>query len=129
MGRFDADTEADRLELVVDAIQGHRERESGFITVTAPTSDDDPDPWIQFDARDSLCNLDCTDQELRRLEALLDDFGGLTIHERTTPDDADGTNVRIEARVDDERIAQFVDQCFREVYELPDDYALWVTDI
>ncbi|UWG48629.1 Uncharacterized protein HSRCO_2364 [Halanaeroarchaeum sp. HSR-CO] len=130
MGRFDADTETDRVELVVDAIRAHRERNSRFTTLQTPTdADDDPEPWIQFDARESLLNLDCTDEELHRLEGLFDEFGGMTIHERTAPADVDGTNVRIRTRVDDERIAQFVEQCFRRVYERPVDYRLWVTAV
>ncbi|MGM0398690.1 MAG: hypothetical protein ACQEQY_06805 [Halobacteriota archaeon] len=130
MSRFDAHTDADRVALVVDAIRAHRERASGFTTLQTPTdADDEPEPWIQFDAEESLLNLDCTDAELKRLEALLDEFGGMTIHERNTPADVDGTNVRIRTRVDDERVAQFVERCFREVYERPADYRLWVTAI
>lgn len=129
MGRFDADTEADRLDLVVDAIRAHRDRGSAFTTVQTPAKEDEPEPWVQFDADASLLNLDCTDEELDRLEDLLEEFGGMTIHERASPDDLEGTNVRITARVDDERIAQFVEQCFRHVYDRPEDYRLWVTTI
>ncbi|MFW5919003.1 MAG: hypothetical protein ACOCSF_02260 [Halanaeroarchaeum sp.] len=130
MSRFHADTEDERRDLVVDAIGAHRERGSRFTTFQTPAKDeDDPDPWIQFAAMDSLVNLDCTDDEFARLETLLSEFGGCTIRERTTPEDADGTNVRIEMRVDDHRVAQFVDRCFREVYGRPSDYRLWVTDI
>lgn len=128
MGRFDADTETERIDLVVDAIRGHRERESGFITIETPVEDPEkPDPWIQYDATDELLNVDCTDDELARLEAVLDDVGGCRIHERTSPDDVEGTNVRIRTQVDDERVAQLVERCFRDVYDRSADYRLWVT--
>ena len=130
MGRFDADTDADRLDLVTDAIHAHRDRGSAFITVqTSADAPDEPAPWIQFDAETAVVNLDCTDDELDRLEGLLGEFGGCTIHERTAPEDADGTNVRVRARVDDARVAQLIERCFREVYERPADYRLWVTEI
>lgn len=130
MGRFDADTEVERRDLVEAAIRAHRDRGSAFTTMQTPTgADDEPEPWIQFAADESVLNLDCTDEEYHRLEGLLDEFGGMTITERHTPDDVDGTNVRIGARVDDGRIAQFVERCFREVYDRPDDYRLWVTDV
>ena len=130
MSRFHADTTEDRRDLVADAIRAHRERGSRFTTFQTPADrDDEPDPWIQFAAPETLVNLDCTDAEFTRLEALLDEFGGCTIDARTSPEDVDGTNVRIEMRVDDERIAQFVDRCFREVYDQPEEYRLWVTDV
>lgn len=130
MSRFHADTEDERRDLIVDAIRAHRERGSRFTTFQTPADrDDEPDPWIQFAAPETLVNLDCTDDEFARLEALLDEFGGCTIRERTTPEDADGTNVRIEMHVDDDRVAQFVDRCFREVYDQSAVYRLWVTDI
>jgi hypothetical protein len=128
MSRFHADTEDERRELIADAIRAHRDRGSRFTTFQTPADQDDvPDPWIQYAAPETLVNLDCTDDEFTRLEALLEEFGGCTIRERTTPDDADGTNVRIEMPVDDERIAQFVNRSFREVYDRPNDYRLWVT--
>lgn len=129
MGRFDATTEGERRDLVVDAIQAHRERESAFTTVQSTPTDDEPAPWVQFDASESLLNLDCTDEELDRLDALLSEFGGCTIHERTNPENAAGTNVRIRARVDDGRVAQLVERLFRDVYDRPADYRLWVTDV
>ena len=130
MSRFHADTTEGRRELIVDAIRAHRDRGSRFTTFQTPADHDDaPDPWIQYAAPETLVNLDCTDDEFARLDALLEEFGGCTIRERTTPEDAEGTNVRIEMSVDDDRVAQFVDRCFRKVYDRPSNYHLWVTTI
>ncbi|MFB6132983.1 MAG: hypothetical protein ABEJ44_06235 [Halanaeroarchaeum sp.] len=130
MGRFDADARTERVDLVVDAIRAHRERGSRFVTVEAPVDDaEEPDPWIQFDGNEELLNLDCSDEELHRLERVLHDFGGCLIDERTSPDDVSGTNVRVRTRVDDERVAQLVERCFRDVFGRPADYRLWVTEL
>lgn len=130
MSRFHAGTCEDRHDLVVDAIRAHRQRGSRFTTFQTPTDQAEaPDPWVQFAAAESLLNLDCTDDEFTRLDALLDEFGGCRIDTRTSPEDVDGTNVRIEMRVDDERVAQFVDRCFREVFGRSEEYRLWVTDV
>ncbi|MFB6082534.1 MAG: hypothetical protein ABEJ67_06905 [Halanaeroarchaeum sp.] len=129
MTRFDADTADERIDLVADLIAAHRERESAFCTVVAePDSDEAAAPWVQFDARESLLNLDCTAEEVARLERFVTEVGGLTIAERTSPEDVDGTNVRLRARVDDRRIAQLVERCFREVYDRPASYHLWATE-
>ena len=133
MTRFDAATEDERRELFVDAICAHRERESAFLTIEAdseiPTDDseDDPAPWVQF--ADGIVNLDCTDTELSSLKSLLDSFPAFTIEELTRPEDAKGTNVRVSARVDTERIVAFVERVFLDVYEHPPEYRAWVAAI
>ncbi|MFB6125501.1 MAG: hypothetical protein ABEJ59_06040 [Halanaeroarchaeum sp.] len=127
MTRFDADSPAERRDLVADAIAAHRERDSAFCTLTADA--DRPAPWVQFDAHESLLNLDCTDGEYDRLETLLTEVGGLTVSERSSPEDVDGTNVRLRARVDDARLAQLVERLFREVYDLPASFRLWATAV
>lgn len=86
-----------------------------------------PPPWIQFSEK--TFNLDCTDEELSRLHDLLDDYPEFRIDERETPEDADGTNVRISARSDANRLADFVDRAFLKVYDQPDDYRAWVVQI
>lgn len=129
MGRFDASTAAERRALIVDAIAAHRERDSGFLTLEVDREEADPAPWIQFDASERLINLDVTDAEWERLESLIEDFGGCRVRERTAPEAVDGTNVRLGLRVDDERVAQFVERCFQAVYGLPEDYRLWVADV
>ena len=159
MTRFDADAPADRRKLFADAVTAHRTRGSAFLTVEAAPNDDrvrfgegadgggdtegaesgegaaesddeetrEAPPWIQFAER--TFNLDCTDEEFDRLEALLDDYPEFRIDAVDSPDDADGTNVRISARSDANRLADFFDRAFREVYDRPEDYRAWVTQV
>lgn len=129
MTRFDAATPEDRRALIAEAVRAHRERESAFCTVEAdPAHGDDLGvPWVQFG--DGLVNLDCSDAELERLSALLDARGGISIAERASPEDADGTNVRIEVHGDADRIADLIEDCFREVYELPETFRVWAVEI
>lgn len=131
MTRFDAETTAERIALVAETIEAHRERGSQFCTVEADEDPrDDPDflpPWVQF--ADGVLNLDCTDEEVGALERLLVDFGAFTISAKETEEEAAGTNVRIEARSDPDRVGQFVDAVFREVYDLPEDFTLWTVEI
>ncbi|MFC3477164.1 hypothetical protein [Halobacterium litoreum] len=136
MTRFDADTEADRIDLVADAIAAHRERDSAFCTLEA---DEDPSgdpeflpPWVQF--ADGTLNLDCTDDELDALSDVVSRFGAFTIVERETipaemADEDPGTNVRVEAQTDDDRVAQFVEAAFRDAYGLSEDFRLWAVEI
>ena len=136
MTRFDADTEADRIDLVADTVAAHRERGSQFCTVEA--ADDPSDdaeflpPWVQF--AESTLNLDCTQQEIDALNDVLGRYGAFTVSERTTVDpemegESPATNVRVDANADDERVAQFVDAVFREVYGLPADFRLWTVEV
>ena len=141
MTRFDAATADTRQELFVDAIRAHTERNSAFLTIEAAKGAGDegeaadegaeeraePTPWVQY--ADGTLNLDCTDDELDRLKSLLDSFPSFTIDDLATPEDADGTNVRMMARTDDERVGEFVDRAFQRVYDRSDGYRAWVTAI
>jgi len=143
MTRFDAAEPEDRRALFVDAVAAHEERESPFLTIEADAaveadgaaaetdeSGDDEDaapPWIQY--ADGTLNLDCTDAELDRLKSLLDEFGAFSIDDLHRPEEAEGTNVRLTARTDPERVAQFLDRAFREVYERPEDYRAWAAEV
>ncbi|MFB6071114.1 MAG: hypothetical protein ABEJ76_08830 [Halanaeroarchaeum sp.] len=130
MTRFDAATADGRVGLVADAIAAHRERDSHHCTVvTGGGIPDEPAPWVQFAGRDSVLNVDVTDAEYDRLERVLEEVRGLTVAERSSPDDADGTNVRLAVQVDDDRVAQVVERLFREVFDRPADYRLWATQI
>jgi hypothetical protein len=141
--RFDADTPTGRQELFAAAVAAHRERDSPFITIEPePTPAEDaadenealpeaaPEqtvPWIQL--ADDTVNLDCTDAELDRLKALLDEYPDFRIDELSSPADAYGTNVRITARADPERLGAFFDRVFQSVYGREEEYRAWVVEV
>lgn len=128
MTRFEAETPAERRKLFADAVLAHRNRGSAFLTVeVAPRSEEEPAPWIQFSEK--TFNLDVTDEERARLESLLEEFPEFRIDQLETPEDAEGTNVRITARSDANRLAGFIDRAFQVVFERDADYHAWVVAI
>ena len=127
MTRFDATAAQEREQLVREAIDAHRERGSSFCTFEATPDEDELVPWIQYG--DGLLNLDCTDRELDRLKTTLESYPELTITDLTRPEEAEGTNVRIEAYTDDDRVAAAVESIFRETYDQPASFRLWVTSV
>jgi len=139
MTRFDAADAEARRALFLDAIDAHQQRSSPFLTIEADgaaaetdeSGDDDDEnvgpPWVQY--ADGTLNLDCTDAELDRLKSLLDEFAAFSIDDLHRPEEAEGTNVRLTARTDPERVAQFLDRAFREVYERPEDYRVWAAEV
>ncbi|SEW09144.1 hypothetical protein [Natrinema salifodinae] len=150
MTRFDAADPAERRKLYVDAITAHRKRGSGFLTLEVDAdvlgdgdaddegatleSDDESDsaaevgiPWIQF--ADGTINLDCTDDELDALKDALGEFPAFKIDDLTRPEEADGVNVRISAKADPNRIAQFIDAVFLDVYDLPSTVRVWIVEL
>lgn len=128
MTRFSATDPPERQLLFAEAVRAHRQRASSYLTIESTCGDDEePAPWIQFS--DAICNLDCTEAELDRLKSLLGKYPAFKIHELARPEDADGVNVRISAKVDEKRLAQFFEQVFREVFECPEQFEAWVTEI
>ncbi len=137
MTRFSAETPTERRKLVVDAITAHRERTSPFCTLQADientleneadTEDDGLPPWIQFGER--TLNMDCTDEEIERLNELLREFPAFKVEQLESPEDADGTNIRISAKADANRIAQFVERAFREVYGCSESVTIWAVEV
>jgi hypothetical protein len=134
MTRFDAATEDARRELFTDAIRAHDERDSAFLTIETAADDseesnDEPAavPWVQF--ADGMLNLDCTDAELDGLKSLLASFSTFTIDALDSPEDVEGTNVRVAARTDPERVTEFIERVFIEIYEQSDGYRAWVTAV
>jgi len=143
--RFEATDSTERRKLFADAIRAHRERGSRFCTFELDaaavasgeptgergdeTGDDErtPVPWVQFG--DRTFNLDCIDAELDRLEELLNDYPEFRIDARESPEDVEGTNLRIVAKSDAGRLAAFVDEAFRRVYGADEGYRAWVTEI
>ncbi|WP_435183811.1 hypothetical protein [Halobellus sp. EA9] len=132
MSRFDADDPRERRKLFADAIAAHRTRASAFLTLEADhdpeiDGEDSPAPWVQF--AESTFNLDVDDEELTALNDLVDDFPAFRIDQLESPEEAEGTNVRITARSDANRLAAFADRVFLEVYGRDDGYRAWVTAI
>lgn len=155
MTRFDATDPTERQRLFADAVTAHRERGSPFLTVEAELTDaeqarvdeladsetdaetetasDEPAetppqvPWVQF--ADQTVNVDCTDAELDRLKDLLSEFPEFRIDQLESPEESEGTNVRVTARADANRLAGFVERVFLTVYERPDDYRAWVVQL
>ncbi len=133
MTRFDAESSTERQKLFAEAIQAHRRRNSPFLTAevdpeddTTVTEDELP-PWVQFAEKEF--NLDVTEPELERLKDLLDEYREFRIDSLESPEEAEGTNVRISARSDANRLAGFMNRAFAEVYELPEDYQVWIVDL
>ena len=132
MTRFDAATETDRVKLFADAASAHRTRSSEVMTVDVDPDSDTTEggevpPWVQLAGTELV--LDCTEAELDRLKALLDEFPEFRIDELVSPEEAEGTNAVVTARSDANRVAGFIEFAFREVYELDDDYRAWVTAV
>lgn len=133
MTRFDAAAEAERRKLFGDTILAHRKRGSTYCTFEVDEdsdvteTDDEFPPWIQFAEKEF--NLDATDEELARLKDLLSAFPEFRIDALESPEEAKGTNVRITARADANRLAGFVERVFREVYDLEDDYRVWAAEV
>lgn len=133
MTRFDADAPAERRKLFADAVVAHRNRGSAFLTIevdpteTEAGADGRGAPWVQF--AEQTFNLDVDDEELERLEELLEEFPEFRIDRLESPDEAEGTNVRLTARSDANRLAGFVDQLFQTVYGRDEDYRAWVVRV
>ncbi|AUX09732.1 hypothetical protein AArcSl_2107 [Halalkaliarchaeum desulfuricum] len=128
MTRFSADTPTERRKLFADAVVAHRKRASPFLTVeTSKADDEEIAPWIQLS--EHTLNMDCTDAELERLQSMLDDYPEFRIDQLESPENVDGTNVRISARSDANRLAEFMDRAFREVYGRDDSYTAWAVEV
>lgn len=131
MTRFTATTAADRVALIADAVVAHRQRGSPYLTAAAATAPPDAavPAWVQYRARDGRFNTDCQSDELDRLIGYLEGYPSFTIVARQQPEDTDGTNVHIEGYGDDERLAQFVEGMFTEVFAYDVDYRLWISEV
>ncbi len=131
MTRFDAAEPTERRRLFAAAINAQRERASDFLTLephTAPsTATDELIPWIQ--CSDTTVSMDCTEAELDRLKTLLNEYPDFRIDELQSPDEAEGTHVRISSRSDANRLADFFEAAFQQVFAYPVDYRVWVAAI
>ncbi len=129
MSRFSATAPEERRDLFAGAIRAHQERGSAFVTFEAETEGDDPVPWVQVAGDDGLLNLDCTDAELPAVEAAISSFGGATIVDRTAPEEAEGTNLRVTVDGDAERLAMLVQTVFQDGFGVPEGTPIWVTEL
>ncbi|MBB6645522.1 hypothetical protein [Halobellus ruber] len=128
MTRFDADDPRERRKLFAEAIAAHRTRASSFVTLEADAEDDDaPRPWLQFG--DNTFNVDVTDAELDDLKTLVGEFPEFRVEQLESPETAEGTNARITARSDPNRLATFADRVFLDVYDRPETYRAWVAEV
>jgi hypothetical protein len=131
MTRFDASEPRERRKLFAEAITAHRTRASPFVTfeadVDSDADDDTPRPWVQFG--EETFNLDVTDDELDDLKSLVGEFPAFRIEQLESPDEAEGTNARITARSDANRLATFVDRLFLNVYDREETYRGWVVEV
>jgi len=134
MTRFDADDARGRRKLFAEAIAAHRTRASQFVTIEADPDEDGAEDgddaarsWIQFG--DNTFNLDVTDAELDDLKQLVGEFPEFRIEQLESPDEVEGTNARITARSDPNRLATFADRVFLDVYARPGSYRAWVAAI
>lgn len=133
MTRFEAGEETERLKLFADAVTAHRNRGSTVTTIDVDPDSDTTEsegeipPWIQLAGTEVV--LDCTDEELERLKDLVGDYPEFRIDELESPEEAEGTNAVVTARSDANRIADFFEHAFREVYGIEEDYKAWVTQI
>jgi hypothetical protein len=143
MTRFDAADPTERRKLIADAVAAHRTLGSEFTTVEAdPETVADENggggggegeggptgpTWVQFAGQ--VVNLDCTRAEFERLKTLVDEFPEFRIDELLELDESGRQNVRITARSDANRVADFVDRTFVEVYGHDEDFRAWVVEI
>lgn len=132
MSRFEASNPSKRRELISAAVAAHRERSSRFCTFEPDRADvtDGDDlgvPWVQCSGE--RISFDCTADELERSKGLLDAYQRYSVEEIVRPDDAAGNNVTVSTTEDRARIAEFVDDLFVEVFELPTEYRLWVAAV
>ncbi|SFR55323.1 hypothetical protein [Halogeometricum limi] len=132
MTRFDADEPTERRKLFAEAVAAHRTRASPFLTIEVDRDpdidgEDEPAPWVQF--ADQTFNMDVTDAELDRAKSLLSEFPEFRIDQMESPEEAEGTNLRITARSDANRLAAFADRVFLDVYGRDDDYRAWVAAV
>lgn len=125
MTRFDACDQAERRALVAEAVLAHRERASELAVFEAESSGGDP---TRITYADRVLTFECTDAERERLDDLLDEFPVFKVKEPDTRKAPEGT-VHLSALADPKHVADFVDDAFPKVHNLPGDYRLWVVRV
>lgn len=84
---------------------------------------DPADARIEYE--DRLLSLDLSGEERERMTALLDDFPVFKVTQPETRKASNGT-VYVSAIADPKHLADFVEDCFRRVFGLGEDYGLVV---
>jgi len=113
----DAATEpTDRRRLLVRRLMSHR-GQSDTVTVRAE------ERTLHYG--DRLLELSVDERERDRLDDLLDDYPVFKIKQPATRK-ADDDTVYLAAVADPKHLADFIEDCCRRVYELPDTYPLRV---
>lgn len=128
-----AEDPGSRRTLVVRAVTAHRREGGGPVVFTAgdatpdDSAADDPtadDPTVaRLEYEDRVLVLDLSDEERERLATLLDDFPVFKVKQPETRKAPDGT-VYVSAIADPKHLADFVEDCFRRVYDREEDYRL-----
>lgn len=126
MTRFDAADPAERRALVAEAVLAHRERASEVAVFEAAATDDGESTRITY--ADRVLTLECTDEARGRLDDLLGEYPVFKIKQPDTRKAPEGT-VHLSALADPKHVADFVDDAFPAVYDLPGDYRLWVVRV
>jgi hypothetical protein len=111
-----ATTPTDRRKRVVRAVMAHRK-------------DGTPATFVAGDVRvtydDRLLELTVDEAERDRLDVLLAEYPVFKVKQPETRKAPEGTVV-VSAIADPKHLADFVDDCFRQVYDRTDDYPLVV---
>ncbi|WP_255149015.1 hypothetical protein [Halorarius halobius] len=106
-----------RRTAIVRAVMAHR-REAGD-----PVAFHACDERVRYD--DRLLELGVSDAQRERLDALLDDYPVFKLKQPETRTAPDGT-VFVAAIADPKHLADFLEDCFRQVYGHGEGYALTV---
>lgn len=157
MTRFDANEPAQRRALAAEAVIAHRKRASEAAVfevypgsdangraeepgsgggVDGASQDTDRDAGVGGDTRELLrlvyaqgvITVECTPDERERLDALLKDFPVFKLQQPETRKAPDGT-VHVSAVADPKHAADFLDAAFRQVYDQPEEYRLWIAQV
>jgi hypothetical protein len=120
MTRFEATEARDRLGLAVDAITAHRLRDSEGVTFESDEG--------RVEYADRTLTLTVEPDERERLDALLEEFPVFKIEQPATRKAPEGV-VHVSAIADPKHAADFVDACFRSVFEAEADYELRVVRV
>lgn len=120
MTRFDATTPPERRALYAEAVAAHRRRGSDGATFVA--ADD------RIELTDEGVRFDLDEDQRASLDELLGDYPVFKIAQPSTRKAPEGV-VYVSAVTDAKHLGDFVEDAFRRVYGLPEDYEGWVVAV